>query len=313
MLVNGKWLGRFSPIDKASDEEDQQGSFVRQGSQFRHWVGRSEQFPVEPGRYHLYVSMICPWACRTLMMRSLKGLESVISVSRISPVLSLQGWTFDGWGSDPDPHINARFMHQLYTHAEPHYSGRATVPVLWDKKQQTIVNNESADIMQMFNGAFSPLAESKLELRPESLCEQIDRLSEHYYNSFNNGVYRAGFAQSQQAYQEAATLVFESLAELEGALSGQPYRLGDQVTELDIRLFVTLVRFELAYYSLFKCNLRPLQYYPSVCRYIQRIYRLPGIAQTVDAEAIKRGYYSIEALNPTGIVPIGPAQPCFLA
>lgn len=306
MLVDGVWVGRFSPINTESQEHDGKGGFVRQSSQFRDWVGRSERFPLEPGRYHLYVAMICPWACRTLMVRALKGLESVISVSRISPVLSDQGWTFKGWKSDPDPQFQSSYMHQLYTHADPRYSGRATVPVLWDKKHKTIVNNESADIMQMLNRDFAPLAGNTLELRPAQLSEQIDSLGEYYYKNLNNGVYRAGFAQSQQAYEEAVTAVFESLEELEAALNAQRYRLGEQITELDLRLFVTLVRFELAYFSLFKCNLKILQQYPNICRYMQRIYNLPGIAETVDPEAIKRGYYSIETLNPTGIVPVGP-------
>ncbi|MEH6825895.1 MAG: glutathione S-transferase C-terminal domain-containing protein [Motiliproteus sp.] len=311
MLVDGEWVGRFAPIDSELAEESAQGGFVRQASQFRHWVGQSEQFPLESGRYHLYVAMICPWACRTLMLRALQGLESVISVSRISPILSEQGWTFDGWSSDPDPHLGVSYMHQLYTHADPHYSGRATVPVLWDKQHQTIVNNESADIMQMLNGVFAPLARHALELRPAHLCEQIDRLSAHYYQNLNNGVYRAGFAQSQSAYEVAVKAVFEVLEELECELAERPYRLGQQLTELDVRLFVTLVRFELAYYSLFKCNLKSLQQYPNLCRYVQRIYRLPGIAETVDVESIKRGYYSIETLNPNAIVPVGPSKLSF--
>lgn len=312
MLVDGVWVGRFSPIDKQRDEEDEQGGFVRQQAQFRHWVGRSEPFPLAPGRYHLYVSMICPWACRTLMLRTLKGLEGVISVSRVSPVLSEQGWTFDGWGAEPDPHLGARYLHQLYTHADSGYSGRATVPVLWDKQRQCIVNNESADIMRMLNEAFSPLAEHKIDLRPAALDPEIERLADYYYRSLNNGVYRAGFAQSQEAYERAVEAVFEALDELEGSLAGQPYRLGKQITELDLRLFVTLVRFELAYYGLFKCNLKRLQQYPNICRYIRRIHRLPGIAATVDLEAIKRGYYSIASLNPNGIVPSGPAELSFL-
>ena len=305
MLVNGRWVGRFSPLQKQAQEQDEQGGFVRKPSQFRHWVGVSDGYELEPGRYHLYVAMICPWACRTLMARTLKGLQDVVSVSRLSSVLTDQGWGFRGLGGESDPCLGSAYAHQLYSHADPEYNGRATVPILWDKQRQTIVNNESADIIRMLDQNFAPLATTDLQLRPAPLESQIDQLANYYYQNLNNGVYQAGFAQSQQAYQAAVVNVFEALDELESSLRHREYRLG-VFTELDVRLFVTLVRFEPAYYSLFKCNLRRIDDYPNIQQYLKRIYQQPGIAETVDIDAIKRGYYSIKALNPSGVYPLGP-------
>ncbi|WP_207063420.1 glutathione S-transferase family protein [Motiliproteus sp. SC1-56] len=308
MMVNGKWTGRYQPVQGV----DEQGGFVRERSQFRHWVGEDEAFPLASGRYHLYVAMICPWACRTLMVRGLLGLEDVISVSRVKPALSEQGWAFGDTPPFIDPYLGARHLHQLYSHSDAAYTGRATVPVLWDKERRCIVNNESADIVRVLNGVFRPLGTEKFDLYPEFLRGEIDCLNERYYHTLNNGVYRAGFATTQVAYEEAYRDVFEALDELEARLSTQPYVLGEQVTETDVRLFVTLVRFDLAYYSLFKCNLRRIADYPALSAYLRRLYALPGVADTVEPEAIKAGYYSIESLNPTGIVPLGPETLPFL-
>ncbi|WP_210398302.1 glutathione S-transferase family protein [Motiliproteus sediminis] len=308
MLVEGKWVGRF----KAVQGKDAEGGFVRQPSQFRHWVGDDERFPLEAERYHLYVCMICPWACRTLAVRALLGLETVISVSRAKPALTDQGWAFEDQGELSDPFLGAAFMHEIYTHSDPHYTGRATVPVLWDKKQRCIVNNESADIIRMLNDQFRPLATRDLELFPSMLADEQERLSKHYYEQLNNGVYRAGFATTQVAYERAVKDVFCALDELEQRLSGRSYLLGEQLTALDIRIFVTLVRFDVAYHGAFKCNLRRIADYPNLSRYLRHLYRLPGMAETVDIDAIKQGYYSIRDINPTGVVPLGPFSVAFL-
>ncbi|HEY5717826.1 MAG TPA: glutathione S-transferase C-terminal domain-containing protein [Motiliproteus sp.] len=302
MLVDGRWVGRFQPVQS----KDEEGGFVRQPSQFRHWVGRDSDFPLEPDRYHLYVCMVCPWACRTLAARALLGLEGAITVSRVQPRLTEQGWAFAESGLEADPFLDAQFMHQIYTHSDEHYTGRATVPVLWDKKQCCIVNNESADILRMFNREFRPLASSVLDLFPADLENEIETLGQRYYERFNNGVYRAGFATTQVAYNRAVNEVFESLDEIEMRLSGKEYLLGGRLTALDIRLFVTLARFDVAYHGVFKCNLRRVADYPQISAYLQRLYRLPGMAATVDIIAIKQGYYSILDINPTGIIPIGP-------
>ena len=302
MLVDGKWIGRFQPVQS----KDEEGGFVRQPSQFRHWVGRDSEFPLQPDRYHLYVCMVCPWACRTLAARTLLGLDEVVSVSRVKPALTDEGWAFAAAGAEADPFLSAHYMHEIYTHSDALYSGRATVPVLWDKQQRRIVNNESADILRMLNDQFRPLATTTIDLFPEPLEAEIERLAAHFYHRFNNGVYRAGFATTQVAYERAVTEVFESLQELEARLESGLYLLGEQLTALDIRLFVTLVRFDAAYHGVFKCNLRRIADYPRISAYLRRLYRLPGMADTVDIAAIKQGYYSIRDINPTGIVPQGP-------
>ncbi len=314
MLVDGIWTENWQPV-QASDAK---GGFVRQVSGFRHWVtpdgsaGPSGEagFAAESGRYHLYVALICPWASRTLIARKVKGLEQVISVSVVDPRLGDQGWGFGGYpGTGPDPINDAAFMHEIYTRADPHYSGRATVPVLWDKQRGTIVNNESADIVRMLNSGFGTLA-SGPDLYPESLRAEIDALNTEIYPRLNNGVYRAGFATTQLAYEEAFDDVFGMLDSLEARLAtGGPYLLGDVLTEADIRLFVTLVRFDAAYHGLFKCNLRRIADYPALSRYLMTMLSVPGIAETVSIEHIKAGYYSIKALNPNGIVPKGPDLP----
>lgn len=315
MLVNGQWVADWQPV-RAKDEK---GGFVRQTSTFRNWVTPdggpgptgTGGFKAEPGRYHLYVALICPWASRTLIARKLKKLEDVISVSVVSPVMTPQGWRFGDYPGATDDEVNgSTYMHEIYTKADPHVTGRATVPVLWDKKHETIVNNESADIVRMMNSGFGDLADGSVDLYPEDLRAEIDALNGRIYPALNNGVYRAGFATTQVAYEEAFRDVFAMLDELEERLAdGRRFLFGDRFTETDIRLFVTLVRFDAAYYGLFKCNLRRIADYPHLSRYVLRVIDIPGVRETVNIGHIKAGYYSIKALNPTGIVPLGPELP----
>jgi len=306
MLVNGKWSAEWHPVQAT----DQQGGFVRQTSSFRHWISAdgSSAFAAEPDRYHLYVALICPWASRTLLARSLKGLDKVISVSVVEPQLGAQGWRFGDYpGADRDWLNKAEYLHELYTRADADFTGRATVPVLWDKKTQTIVNNESADILRMLNSGFGALADDRIDLYPEDLRAEIDALNESIYPRLNNGVYRTGFATTQVSYQQAFNDVFSQLDELELRLQdGRTFLLGERLTEADIRLFVTLVRFDAAYHGLFKCNLRRLRDYPLLDRYLKSMLSVSGVRQTVNIDHIKQGYYSIKALNPNGIVPVGP-------
>ncbi len=306
MLVDGKWQENWQPVQA----KDAQGGFVRQQSSFRNWItpDGSSGFKAESGRYHLYVALICPWASRTLIARKIKGLESAITVSIVEPALTDQGWRFGSYpGSTVDHLHNATYMHEIYTRADPHVSGRATVPVLWDKKTGTIVNNESADILRMMNAGFGSLATGP-DLYPEALRPEIDALNDVIYPALNNGVYRAGFATTQTAYEQAFSEIFACLDSLEQRLSdARPYLHGAPFTETDIRTFVTLIRFDAAYHGLFKTNLRRIADYPNLQAYMLRILNLPGIRETVSIDHIKRGYYSIKALNPLGIVPVGPA------
>lgn len=315
MLVDGKWTADWHPVQAT----DKKGGFVRQTSGFRNWVtpdgsaGPTGEggFAAESGRYHLYVALICPWASRTLIGRKLKKLEEVISVSVVEPALSDEGWKFGDYpGSDRDTLNGFTYMHEAYTRADPHYTGRATVPVLWDQKTKTIVNNESADILRMLNSGFGALADDGVDLYPEGLRDEIDALNDHIYPRLNNGVYRTGFATTQVAYEEAFADVFATLQEIESRLvSGGPFLFGDLLTETDVRLFVTLVRFDAAYYGLFKCNLRRIADYSALHAYMMRVLNVPGVRDTVNIDHIKRGYYSIKALNPTRIVPVGPDLP----
>ncbi len=306
MLVNGKWSAEWHPVQAT----DKQGGFVRQTSSFRNWISAdgSSEFAAEPDRYHLYVALICPWASRTLLARSLKGLEHVISVSVVEPQLGAQGWRFGDYpGADRDWLNKAEYIHEIYTRADADFTGRATVPVLWDKKTHTIVNNESADILRMLNSGFGALADNRIDLYPEDLRGEIDALNEAIYPRLNNGVYRTGFATTQLSYQQAFNDVFAQLDELELRLQdGRTFLLGERLTEADIRLFVTLVRFDAAYHGLFKCNLRRLRDYPLLDRYLKSMLSVSGVRQTVNIDHIKQGYYSIKALNPNGIVPVGP-------
>lgn len=305
MLVNGRWAENWHPI-QASDSD---GRFVRQRSGFRARVGLAGKsiFTPEAGRYVLYVAYICPWASRTLIALRLKGLESVIEVCAVDPRLGDQGWRFSGeMDSDIDTVNGASYLHELYTLADPEYTGRATVPVLWDKKTRTIVNNESADILQIFNRDFAALADKNIDLRPAALEAEIDEVNEALYSDFNNGVYQAGFASTQKAYDEAVHRVFALLDWMEKRLSRQEWLVGEQITETDVRAFVTLIRFDLAYYSLFKCNLRLLSAYPAVLAYLRRLISIPAFLASVRPDHIKAGYYSIKSLNPSGIIPGGP-------
>lgn len=312
MLVNGKWTANWDPVQAT----DNKGGFVRQISSFRHWVtpdgtpGVTGEggFQAEADRYHLYVALICPWASRTLIARKLKGLEYIVSVSVVEPWILDQGWHFGDYpGADRDELNQAEWLHQIYTKAAPDFTGRATVPVLWDKKTQTIVNNESADIIRMLNSGFGSLASSSIDLYPDQLKDEIDELNADVYVKLNNGVYRAGFATTQESYQEAFQDVFSMLNTLEQRLNDdRRFLCGDVLTEADIRLFVTLIRFDVAYHGLFKCNLRQLREYPLLTRYVKQMLEIPGIRETVNINHIKQGYYSIKALNPKGIVPVGP-------
>lgn len=312
MLINGTWTENWQPVQA----KDEQGRFVRQTSSFRNWITTNGQpgptgeggFKAEKGRYHLYVALICPWASRTLMVRQLKGLQDMIDITVVNPHLGDQGWQFGGFdGANIDVINGAEFVHQLYTKADPDFTGRATVPVLWDKKKATIVNNESADIIRMLNTAFSDLVISDINLLPDELANDIDALNADVYKNLNNGVYQAGFATTQVAYEEAYEQVFTMLDSLEERLGdGRQYLFGEKFTESDIRLFVTLVRFDAAYHGLFKCNRNQIKEMTSLNAYMRRILAIDGIAKTVSMDHIKAGYYSIKALNPSGIVPVGP-------
>ena len=308
-LVEGVWHGRHQPPSR-------DGRFVRSETRFRNWVTADGSagptgeggFAAAPGRYHLYVSLACPWAHRTLIMRALKGLEDAIGVSVVHWHLGEQGWTFEeGKGATGDRLHGLDYLHQLYTRARPDYSGRVSVPVLWDQERQTIVNNESAEIIRMLNGAFERVGARGPDTYPQALRGAIDAVNHEVYEHVNNGVYKAGFARSQAAYEEAVTALFDTLDELEQRLSRQRYLAGGRITEADWRLFTTLARFDPVYVGHFKCNLRRLVDYPSLWAYARELYQQPGVADTVDWFHIKQHYYgSHETVNPTGIVPLGP-------
>jgi glutathionyl-hydroquinone reductase len=310
LLVEGKWQ------DKWYDTKSSGGRFKRQESRFRNFVtadgaaGPTGEggFEAEPGRYHLYVSLACPWAHRTLIFRKLKGLEEMISVSIVHWLMREEGWTFDdGPGVVPDPINGARVMHQVYTAADPRYTGRVTVPVLWDRKRSTIVSNESADIIRMFNTAFDGVGARAGDYYPTALRDEIEALNARIYDTVNNGVYKAGFATSQEAYEEAVIPLFETLDWLEERLATRRYLTGAQVTEADWRLFTTLVRFDAVYVGHFKCNLRRIADYPLLHGYLRELYQWPGVRETVNFEHIKNHYYASHGtINPTGVVPRGP-------
>jgi putative glutathione S-transferase len=310
-LLKGAWR------DDAEFPRDPSGHFVRPDASLRNWVTADGApgpsgiggFEAEPGRYHLYISLACPWAHRALIMRKLKGLEEAVGLSVVNWHMGANGWTFaDGPGVIPDPINNARLMYEIYTASQPDYTGRVTVPVLWDKASGRIVNNESSEIIRMFNSAFDACGAGPGDFYPEALRGEIDPLNARIYATVNNGVYRAGFAGSQRAYEEAAGAVFETLDDLEARLATRGFLVGEKLTEADVRLFTTLIRFDPVYVGLFKCNLRRIKDYPNLSRYLDRLYRYPGIAETVDFHHIKHHYYeSLTRINPTGIVPIGPA------
>lgn len=303
LLVDGKWH------DKWYDTDSNDGRFKRSESQFRNWIRKDpdSKFPAVEGRYHLYVSYACPWAHRTLIFRKLKGLEDLIPVSVVQPLMLENGWEF---GEAPlhEPLYDSDFLYQLYLRADDNYSGRVTVPVLWDKEQQTIVSNESADIIRMFNSEFDHLTGNTLDFYPEAKRDQIDSINEQVYHTINNGVYKCGFATKQDAYEEAYKALFNSLDDIEAILARKRFLVGDEVTEADWRLFTTLMRFDAVYYSHFKTNQRRITDYPNLWDYLKALYQVNGVAETVVMDHIKTHYYgSHTMINPTGIVPVGPA------
>ena len=292
-------------------ETDDDGRFVRQDSRFRDVVTAdgSSGFPAEPGRYHLYVSLACPWAHRTIIVRRLKGLEDVISMSVVDPVRDERGWAFrEGRGHGADPVNGFDFLSEAYLACDPSFSGRVTVPVLWDRQTGRIVNNESAEILRMLNAEFDAWGDAGLDLYPEDLREEIDAVNDGVYRDVNNGVYRAGFATTQEAYEEAFDALFAALEGLDRRLSRRRYLLGERITEADWRLFTTLIRFDAVYVGHFKCNLRRISDHAALWPYLRDLYQVPGVAETVDFDHIKRHYYvTHDSINPTGIVPKGPA------
>jgi putative glutathione S-transferase len=304
LLVEGKWHDQWYDTMKSG------GRYVRKESTFRDWVRAdgSTTFAPEAGRYHLYVSLACPWAHRTLIYRSLKKLESVVSVSVVDPLMAANGWEFGSAANATSDDVNGKeFLHQIYTLAEPDFSGRVTVPVLWDRKTNTIVNNESSEIIRMFNSEFDAFGDASLDLYPEALRDGIDELNEYIYPRINNGVYRCGFATTQDAYEEAYRELFEALDTIDGRLETSRYLLGPRASEADWRLFTTLVRFDPVYVGHFKCNKRRIADYPNLSGYLRDLYQVPGVADTVDMTHIKRHYYeSHGTINPTGVVPLGP-------
>ena len=310
LLVDGEWR------DQWYDTKATGGRFKRDISRFRNWVtadGRAgptgaSGFEARPDRYHLYVSYACPWAHRTLIFRKLKGLEDMIPVSVVHWYMAENGWTFaDGNGVIPDPIHDADYMYQVYQAADASYTGRVTVPVLWDKEKQSIVSNESADIIRMFNSAFDEIGAKEGDYYPEPLHEEIDEINARVYSTVNNGVYKAGFATSQDAYEEAVEPLFDSLEWLDGRLSTQRYLLGDAITEADWRLFTTLLRFDPVYVGHFKCNRRRIVDFENLWPYVRDLYQVPGVADTVHMDHIKSHYYgSHDTINPTRIVPVGP-------
>ena len=306
LLVNGEW------VDQWYETESNKGEFKRQESLFRNWItpdgapGPTGEggFAAEAGRYHLYVSLACPWAHRTLIFRSLKGLEDIISVSVVEPLMLEHGWEFSE--QYPDHLYGMDYLHQLYIRTDPEITTRVTVPVLWDKQRQTIVSNESAEIIRMLGSAFDDITGNRLDFYPSALREEIDALNDWIYPTINNGVYRAGFATSQEAYESAYHQLFEALDSIEQRLGEQRYLTGATITEADWRLFTTLLRFDPVYFGHFKTNRQRIEDYPNISGYVRDLYQQPGVAATVDLPYIKQHYYgSHKTINPTGVVPLG--------
>lgn len=310
LLIDGTWHDQWYDTKKSG------GEFVRSAAKFRNWItadgspgpSGSGGFRAEAGRYHLYVSHACPWAHRTMIFRTLKNLETVITVSVVDHFMGTEGWTFEGEDGGTGDHLfGLKRLHQIYTRADPTFSGRVTVPVLWDKQQGTIVSNESSEIIRMFNSAFDGAGASGPDYYPENLRAEIDTINEPIYETVNNGVYRSGFATTQQAYESAFAALFETLDMLDERLSAQRYLVGDTLTEADWRLFTTLVRFDPVYVGHFKCNRRRIADYANLSNYTRELYQVPGVAGTVNMHHIKTHYYgSHESVNPTRIVPLGP-------
>ena len=310
LLVDGQWQ------DKWYDTKTSEGRFEREDAGFRNWVTADGSagpsgvggFKAEPNRYHLYVSLACPWAHRTTIYRKLKGLEDMISLSIVHPFMGDKGWTFaEGTGVIADPIVKADYLYEVYIAAKPDYTGRVTVPILWDKETNTIVSNESSEIIRMFNSAFDEVGATAVNFLPTELLAEIDEINKFVYSAVNNGVYKAGFATTEAAYKEAVITLFDALDTLEARLVDQRYLLGNTITEADWRLFTTLVRFDAVYVGHFKCNIRRIVDYPNLWGYLRDLYQVPGIAETVSIEHIKAHYYTSHAnINPTRIIPVGP-------
>lgn len=305
LLINGKWVTDW--YDTMSTD----GEFIRQDAQFRHQIG-SEQFPAESDRYHLFVSLACPWAHRTLIFRNLKKLENVISVTVVKPEMLESGWEIDddlsvSLGYDASPVKNIQYFHEVYTTMNANYTGRVTVPVLWDKKTSTIVNNESSEIIRLLNSEFNEHTDVKTDFYPIELKDDIDEVNALVYSSINNGVYKAGFATTQNAYEKAYLQLFDALSLIEEKLGQQAYLVGDRITEADWRLFTTLIRFDVVYYSHFKTNKQRIDDYPNLSNYLCELYQYDHVSETVNFEHIKTHYYySHDMINPTRVIPLGP-------
>lgn len=302
-MIDGQW-------SKQGYQKDEKGRFKRNPTTFRNWIKAdgSSQFKPESGRYHLYISFACPWAHRTLIMRKLKGLEEAITLSIVDPIMADEGWEFSDYpGSIPDRINSAKYLREIYAKADQKYTGRVTVPILWDKKNNTIVNNESREIIRMFDTELEAIASNKVSFYPEDLQEKIEKTIDEIYSPINNGVYRSGFATSQEAYEEAVKQLFEALDYWEEILGKQKYLCGDRVTEADWCMFTTLIRFDPVYYVHFKCNIRHIWDYPNLWNYLKDLYQYPGVKETCNLEHIKIHYYkSHPHINPSGIVPHGP-------
>ncbi len=314
LIQNGQW------VDQWYDTKNNGGEFRRQDSRFRSWLTADGQagpsgeagFKAEKGRYHLYVSLACPWAHRTLIFRQLKNLQEYIDVTVVDAVMLENGWEFSGSKSEPLYDFN--YAYELYLKADSQYEGRVTVPILWDKKTETMVSNESSEIIRMFNSAFNHLTGNDDDYYPEALHEKIDAINDRVYDSINNGVYRAGFATTQDAYESAFHQLFDALDWVEGLLTNQRYLAGDTLTEADWRLFTTLIRFDAVYFGHFKTNKKMLASYPAISGYVRELYQVPGVAETVNFENIKTHYYASHlTINPTGVIPLGPEQDFNLA
>lgn len=304
MLEHGKW--KVMPVAITNDK----GNFVRPESIFQHLVSKdgSSGFKAEPNRYHLYVSYACPWASRVIIFLKLKGLENVISLSTVKPLMLDHGWAFGTTGSETeDPIYHMRYLYELYQKADPQYTGKVTVPILWDRVNKTIVNNESSQIIRMLNSEFKAFSKNQYDYYPDNLQKDIDNLNSFIYDNINNGVYKCGFASSQKAYEEAFDTLFSALEKIEEMLTSKRYLTGNLITESDWRLFTTLIRFDAVYYLHFKCNLKRIVDYPNLFNYLKELYQYPGIKETVNFEHIKQHYYrSHPFINPTGLVPKGP-------
>lgn len=302
LIVNGKW------VDQWYDTKESEGKFVRQDSRFRSQIStdKNSEFQPESGRYHLYVSLACPWAHRTLIFRKLKQLEDVISVSTVDAEMMENGWEFN---KNSDPLYNFDYAYQLYLKADPTYEGRVTVPILWDKKTQTIVNNESVEIIRMFNSVFNELTGNHDDYYPHANRDEIEKINTIIYDTINNGVYKAGFATTQKAYNDAYYALFDSLDWLEERLSNQRYLVGDKITEADWRLFTTLIRFDAVYHGHFKCNRQKISEFHHISNYVKELYQVAGVKETINLEYTKTHYYASHlTINPTQIVPLGAEQ-----